>query len=248
VGWFWDEYRANVREYRRTWKRRLLRRLVALLLVVLITPIALLVRHLTGSNAAGAIVAVSLLLFAIFVWWWIEDRLYEDADARYFASLEAEEAARHQPPMAEPYPAATMAQRHSAAFPVDSSAPIPAVLVDEVPSAYASARPTNVQPIYPPKYPQPMPSAPHSGGSGWAVAAAIVVGCVLLMCGGVVGGGVLLIRGGSHAQRSARQDVQDRMDEVRRQHDEQMREIERRHQEMRERFERDRERMRRPGW
>ena len=240
MGLFWDEYRANVREYRRTWKRRLLRRLVALLLVVLITPIALLVRHLTGSNAAGAIVAVPLLLFAIFVWWWIEDRLYEDADARYFASLDAEEAARHQPPMAH---------RHTAALPVESNAPITAMLVDEVPTAYAPAKPpANVQPIYPPKYPQPMPSAPHSGGSGWAVAAAIVVGCVLLMCGGVVGGGVLLIRGGSHAQRSARQDVQDRMDEVRRQHDEQMREIERRHQEMRERFERDRERMRRPGW
>jgi hypothetical protein len=227
VNWFLDEFRANVKEANRTWKRRLLRRFVAILLVVLITPVGLLVRHLTGSAAAGAVVAVPLLVLSIFVWWWIEDWMYEKADARYFASLEA------MPPPTATHGEAPVYGRGVAPSPTDYLSTVPAV---------APAKPTS---YFPPK-PAIAEPARRSGGTGWAIFAIVVVGSVLLMCSGVVVGGALLV------SRATQQPPQafavDPLEDIRRRQQQQIDDFAQRNRDMHRQIERDRERMRRPGW
>gem|GEM_PF-5905358 len=250
---FWQQYQENVREYRRTWKRRLLRRVVAILLVILITPIAMLVRYVTGSNAAGAIVGVPLMVFAVFLWWWIEDRLYADADARYYAELDAREAQHTQqysPPPGPMYaqPASNYAQPMPPT-PPNYSAAVPATVIEDAQPAYIPvAQHTAYQPMAPaPKQPMMQPPPTAGGGRGALIAIAIVA-TVFLMCGGMAGAGALMISRAAQGQRTAFERADDRFAEMRQRHEDQMEQARQRHEEIRQRMERDRERMRRPGW
>jgi hypothetical protein len=223
MGWFADEFQANVREHRRTWKRRLLRRFVSVVLVVLITPVALLVRHVTGNNTAGAVVAVVLLAGAIGAWWWIESLMYDAADERYFAELERQQQLK---------------------TPLDASGYVQDAAPVSIQPQMGAAKPVTIQAYA--AVPNPIAPSKQSSGAGWAIFAITVVGCVLLSCGGLVGGAAYLMFRAIPAKQPAFGD--DPFARMHEEHQQRMDEFARRHREMQEQMERDRERMRPPGW